>query len=227
MEEDCRSWSTEFETHAPADITAIGDIPTQITDCVGNRCNFTYFQPDAQIGNCAFTRPGEGGDPKHWTPTCCDLPDENCTDLWLADAAVRTLHTVAADPTKPFALFVGFHKPHPFWDVPQRFQDMYTDTLPLPTHLDAPSDLPDVAYVLCNTMTSLSRLIAERNHECSQMTLLRCGAGITPARLSTRAQMSVAKTATTLLSTQEDAVTSCRMPAMRNKWVCSGRLRSF
>jgi hypothetical protein len=41
--------------------------------------------------------------------------DENCTDLWLADAAVRTLHAVSADSSKPFALFIGFHKPHPFW----------------------------------------------------------------------------------------------------------------
>lgn len=41
-------------------------------------------------------------------PHLQDLPDENCTDLWLADAAVRTLRSVAADKNKPFALFVGF-----------------------------------------------------------------------------------------------------------------------
>lgn len=74
MQEDCRSWSTEFETPAPADIVALGDNPMQITDCQADSCNFTYFQPDAQIGNCDFTRPGEGGGFKHWTPTCCDLP---------------------------------------------------------------------------------------------------------------------------------------------------------
>ena len=99
-------------TPEPMNITAIGNTPTQITHCYADQCNTTYFQPDAQIGNCAFRIEG-----KSWNPTCCDLPDQNCTDLWLADAAVRTLHTVAADKTKPFALFVGFHKPHPFWDV--------------------------------------------------------------------------------------------------------------
>jgi arylsulfatase A-like enzyme len=41
-------------------------------------------------------------------------------------------------------------------DVPQRFQDMYTDTLPLPTHLDAPSDLPDVAYYSCTSVNGRS-----------------------------------------------------------------------
>jgi hypothetical protein len=159
MQEDCRSWSTEFDTTAPADIRALGDNPLQITDCAADKCKFTYFQPDAQIGNCNFVKPGEGGVHKHWTPTCCDLPDENCTDLWLADAAVRTLHAAAADNTRPFALFVGFHKPHPFWDVPQRFQDMYMDTLPLPTHVDAPTDMPDVAYhLLRGTLISQSEL---------------------------------------------------------------------
>ena len=74
---DCKSWSTEFVTPAPADITALGDKPSAVTNCAADRCNFTYFQPDAQIGTCATTRDG-----KAWSPTCCDLPDENCTDLW-------------------------------------------------------------------------------------------------------------------------------------------------
>ena len=69
---------------------------------------------------------------------------------------MHTLHAVAADKAKPFALFVGFHKPHPFWDVPQRFQDKYIDTLPLPTHLDAPTDLPDVAYYSCTSVNTRS-----------------------------------------------------------------------
>jgi hypothetical protein len=33
--------------------------------------------------------------------------------LWLAESAVRTLKSVAADKTKPFAMFVGFHKVDP------------------------------------------------------------------------------------------------------------------
>lgn len=149
--ENCRSWSTEMTTPLPANITAIGNLPTNIMECAGERCNLTYFQPDSQIGNCAFTVGG-----KKWNPTCCDLPDHNCTDFWLADSAVRTLRSVAADKTKPFAMFVGFHKPHPFWDVPQRFQDEYLTTLPLPTHIDAPKNLPDVAYYSCTSVNGRS-----------------------------------------------------------------------
>ena len=50
MQEDCKSWSTEFNTAAPMDIRALGNHPTQITECDADACNFTYFQPDAQIG---------------------------------------------------------------------------------------------------------------------------------------------------------------------------------
>lgn len=155
---DCRAWSTEMTTPLPANITAIGNRPTNIMECEAQNgagraatCNLTYFQPDAQINVCAFKIGG-----KKWLPQACDVPDENCTDLWLADAAVRTLRSVAADKTKPFAMFVGFHKPHPFWGLPQRFQDEYLDTLPLPTHLDAPKDLPDVAYYSCTSVQGRS-----------------------------------------------------------------------
>ena len=47
-------------------------------------------------------------------------------------------------------------QPHPFWDVPQRFQDMYLESLPLPDHMDAPSDLPDVAYYSCTAINGRS-----------------------------------------------------------------------
>ena len=66
------------------------------------------------------------------------------------------MRTVNGDRSKPWALFVGFHKPHPFWDVPQRFQDMYLESLPLPDHMDAPSDLPDVAYYSCTAINGRS-----------------------------------------------------------------------
>jgi arylsulfatase A-like enzyme len=176
---DCRSWSTQYNTTAPANITGLGrgapggtvkwphnpgysDEHPVVTACEGNLCNFTYYATDAQIKfSAAMTN---GPEPKtescifqpfnskvpqpHWHPSCCDLPDENATDYWIADAAVKALQTLVAAPA-PWALFVGFHKPHPFWDIPQRFQDMYLDTLPLPNHTDAPTDSPDVAYYSC------------------------------------------------------------------------------
>ena len=63
---------------------------------------------------------------------------------------------MAADDSKPFAFFVGFHKPHPFWDVPQRLQDEYLETVPLPTNTDAPTDMPDVAYYSCTSVNTRS-----------------------------------------------------------------------
>ena len=55
---------------------------------------------------------------------------------------------------QPFFLNVGFHKPHPFWQLPQRFLDMYTDVLPLPKPAarTAPKGMPDVAYYSCDAM---------------------------------------------------------------------------
>jgi hypothetical protein len=96
--------STEFTTPAPADITALGDNPMAVTSCAGDSCQFTYFAPDSQIA-IGGMQPGENQKLKQWNPSCENLPDENCTDLWLADAAVRTMRTVAADKTKPWALF--------------------------------------------------------------------------------------------------------------------------
>ena len=54
--------------------------------------------------------------------------------------------------------WVGFHKPHPFWDVPQRYQDLYLteEQLPLPTHRDAPVGMPPVAYYSCKSLASRS-----------------------------------------------------------------------
>lgn len=165
-EERCPSWSTRFTTPQPQNIVPLGyDSPGAITNCTGDTCKFTYYQPDSQI----FLGAARGSKPPvpcaglntwnpQWQPDVCDLEDAQCTDLWLADAAVKALTTVSADKTKPWALFVGFHKPHPFWDVPQRFQDEYLQALPLPNHTDAPSDLPDVAYYSCTSINTRSEI---------------------------------------------------------------------
>ena len=46
---DCRSWTTEFTSTTPADITALGDNPMAVTTCAADACNFSYFQVDSQI----------------------------------------------------------------------------------------------------------------------------------------------------------------------------------
>eukprot|EP01051_Picozoa_sp_SAG22_P027239 SAG22_NODE_9017_length_614_cov_1.174757_1_plen_193_part_10 len=192
MAADCKSWSTEFTTPSPSDVTALGDNPQVITSCgEDDVCNFTYFQPDAQISTCSTNLGG-----KVWQPTCCDLPDENCTDLWLADAASRSLRTVSANTDKPWALFVGFHKPHPFWDVPQRFQDMYLETLPLPSHLDAPKDMPDVAYYSCTAIDSRSDV---GGVNCNDTTLNPAGCSFVVPNASYASKVGLARPRTQLL----------------------------
>ena len=40
----CLSWSTEFVTAAPANISALGDKPTNITSCNGDECQFVRIR---------------------------------------------------------------------------------------------------------------------------------------------------------------------------------------
>jgi hypothetical protein len=89
----------------------------------------------------------------------CDLPDEQCVDKSIADSAVELLGVLAATG-KPFFFSVGFHKPHPFWSVPQRFQDMYlpggSHALPLPTHPEPPTGMPATAFYSCKSIRDMS-----------------------------------------------------------------------
>lgn len=150
---DCRSWSTSFESTKPATVFNHMQHGAHVINCTTTttpaRCDFRYAGVPGQI----FWN--ETRDGAAWAATAKDLPDAQCTDYQLADIAAATLPVVAADPHRPFALFVGFHKPHPFWDVPQRFQDKYTN-LPLPTHRDAPANMPDVAFYSCKSLGSRS-----------------------------------------------------------------------
>ena len=118
---DCPSWSTSFETAQPANVTLDGHT---VLECgsgkAGTRegaagvesgkvsCSFTYVNPNAQI----FTkRPAtlENDTTVEVSPACAALPDANCTDEWLADAALPTLRA-AARSDRPFFFAAGFHK---------------------------------------------------------------------------------------------------------------------
>lgn len=148
---DCPSWTTSFVTSAPANVTLDGK---PVLRCGGGdnaSCDFDYVNPDAQI----FTqRPVtlSNGTVVEASPACADLADAKCTDEWLAEAATATLRAAAA-ASRPFFFAAGFHKPHPFWQLPQRFQDQYAD-LPLPRAeaRKAPAGMPDVAYYSCDAL---------------------------------------------------------------------------
>jgi len=167
------SWSSEgFATAAPANISCAAagdpnpDHPTAVFSCDGlaapaatathtapmAQCNFSYISPFGQIWmpNCTVTTDPTSGKP--WNPTVCDLPDDQCVDKAIADAAAAMLRVLVATG-KPWFLGAGFHKPHPFWSIPQRFQDMYLPggarELPLPTHPEPPAGMPATAYYAC------------------------------------------------------------------------------
>eukprot|EP00966_Prymnesium_polylepis_P098884 2290015-Prymnesium_polylepis.1 len=145
---DCPSWTTSFETSAPANIT-LDRKP--VLRCSGTTCEFDYVNPNAQI----FTQREatlSNGTVVEASPACADLGDKKCTDEWLADAVVLTMRAAAA-ASRPFFFAAGFHKPHPFWQLPQRFQNQYAD-LPLPKAeaRSAPKGMPPVAYYSCDSM---------------------------------------------------------------------------
>ena len=149
----CPSWTTTFNTTAPANVTLENHGTHPVLTCVGAACDFRYVNPDAQIF-FKENRTLVNGTTVEAQPACAALADDKSTDEWLADAAVTTLRAVAG-ASAPFFFGVGFHKPHPFWQLPQRFQDAYAD-LPLPRAeaRTAPKDAPDVAFYSCDAINS-------------------------------------------------------------------------
>ena len=141
-----------FNTTAPANVTLENHGAHPVLTCVGAECEFRYVNPDAQIF-FKENRTLVNGTTVEAQPACAALADDKSTDEWLADAAVTTLRAVAGAST-PFFFGVGFHKPHPFWQLPQRYQDAYAD-LPLPLAArTAPKDAPDVAFYSCDAINS-------------------------------------------------------------------------
>ena len=149
----CPSWTTTFNTTAPANVTLENHGEHPVLTCIGADCQFRYVNPDAQIF-FKENRTLVNGTTVEAQPACAALADDKSTDEWLADAAVTTLRAVAG-ASAPFFFGVGFHKPHPFWQLPQRYQDAYAD-LPLPRAeaRTAPKDAPDVAFYSCDAINS-------------------------------------------------------------------------
>jgi iduronate 2-sulfatase len=76
---------------------------------------------------------------------CRDVPDNAYFDGRVTDTAIKTLRQLkqAGDP---FFLAVGFWKPHLPFNAPKRYWDLYDrNAIPVPTHLEAPTDVPEIA----------------------------------------------------------------------------------
>ena len=86
----CPSWTTTFNTTAPANVTLENHGAHPVLTCVGAACDFRYVNPDAQI----FFKENRtliNGTTVEAQPACAALADDKSTDEWLADAAVTTL----------------------------------------------------------------------------------------------------------------------------------------
>jgi len=76
---------------------------------------------------------------------CRDVPDEAYYDGRIAQKAVERLRTLA-NSNDPFFLALGFWKPHTPFNAPKRYWDMYErEAIPVPRHLDPPSNVPEIA----------------------------------------------------------------------------------
>ena len=144
----CPSWTTRFSTRAPANVTlctasapgtgaCTSTTPTLACDEVDGPaasnasadCAFAFAQLDNQISTCSVTT----ADGRENDEATCALAPGNATDAWLADGAVSLLRAAAADAaSRPFAAFFGFHKPHPFWAIPEAYSQPYLESVPLP-----------------------------------------------------------------------------------------------
>ena len=118
-------------------------------------CNKTpFFCPGPPTG---IYDPSNEVRPTTWdgNPSWFAFPD-NQTELLrgtiIKDAAVAALGGAPVKGsrikplTEPFALFVGFHKPHVPWYAPAKYWDLYpNDTISAPPHPGTPTNVPDIA----------------------------------------------------------------------------------
>jgi len=79
------------------------------------------------------------------TVECRDVPDNAYFDGRVAEAAVNALREISRRDD-PFFLGVGFWKPHLPFNAPKRYWDLYDPkTVPVPIHLEPPTDVPAIA----------------------------------------------------------------------------------
>ena len=75
-----------------------------------------------------------------------EAPDENYRDGQNATRAIEYLQKLAEQPSEPFFLAVGFHKPHLPFTAPQKYWDLYdADKIDLPDNYFPPQGAPKIA----------------------------------------------------------------------------------
>eukprot|EP00939_MAST-03C_sp_MAST-3C-sp1_P001298 g1298.t1 len=173
---DCPSWSTTLQSDKNITMTG-GESGTSVLVCppssssspfpsetkeddekVGRSCNATSMNIDSQIMACNGKK-NVSGQEIEWDPSSCDRDEDDCTDRWLADAAIESLDVLsrdADDANRPFLAMFGFHKPHPFWSIPSQFPGAYESSLPLPYAKTAPKNMPNVSYFSCFSLNGRS-----------------------------------------------------------------------
>jgi arylsulfatase A-like enzyme len=86
-------------------------------------------------------------------PQTTIVPEAHVGSTWVADRTCAFLREHAGGrPGRPFFLWSSWIAPHPPWNVPESFRDMYDpNELPLPVYVDRPEDdLSPQAHMLRN-----------------------------------------------------------------------------
>ena len=80
-------------------------------------------------------------------PQTSPVPEEHVGSTWVAD---RSVEFIRDSDERPFFLYSSWIAPHPPFNVPESFMDMYDeDALPLPTNWDRPEqELPVILRML-------------------------------------------------------------------------------
>ncbi|MAS93215.1 MAG: iduronate sulfatase [Verrucomicrobiales bacterium] len=95
---------------------------------------------------------------------CRDVPDEAYFDGRVANAAIETLRDLKRKD-EPFFFAVGFWKPHTPFNAPKKYWDLYNrDEIPIPTHIEIPVGVPEVALTKDRFDGSQKELLEEMHH---------------------------------------------------------------
>jgi len=129
-----------------------------------------YYAWLAQQTAGRVTERDSGAQCNSWVARPSHLPEELHNNTWVATRSMEYLRRL--DPTRPFFLFMSFHRPHPPIDPPKAFWDMYADR-PVPApHIGgwaAEHDVPVAGVNAWRGRLPAETLARSRRAYCAQI----------------------------------------------------------
>ncbi len=121
---------------------------------------YRYMEKNQQLG-----RPrGMGIGSNEHAPTFSTLAPEHTATAWLAQRGCDFMET--RDPSRPFFLQLNFHHPHPPFESPQEYWELYRDTaMPAPVYGNwstSESDIPPAFLGVTYELSMTQRLAGKQ-----------------------------------------------------------------